>query len=101
MPFYNKEYSYGLTEIAGGMLTKGSWKNLLASARPKRLLCMPVKEYRISSTPNHKHPERINSIIDVKDKPVSYDSVLCRAFTSGKSRKARPVSEYPAMNADR
>lgn len=42
---YDKAHSYRLTEIAGGMLTSGSWKNLLASASPKRLLCMPAQRY--------------------------------------------------------
>lgn len=31
-----------LTEIAGGILTTGSSKNLLARARARRLLCIPA-----------------------------------------------------------
>lgn len=50
-------------EIAGGTLTSGSWKNLLASASAKRLLCIPV----------------------------SKDSVLCNAFTSGALWKSEPL----------
>lgn len=30
------------TDIAGGTPTSGSWKNLFASARANRLLCIPV-----------------------------------------------------------
>lgn len=31
-----------LTEIAGGTPTRGSWKNFVARARARRLLCIPV-----------------------------------------------------------
>jgi hypothetical protein len=37
---------HGLTEIAGGTPTSGSWKNLFASARARRLLCIPAKAKR-------------------------------------------------------
>lgn len=33
-----------LTEIAGGTATSGSWKNLLARASARRLLCIPAND---------------------------------------------------------
>ena len=39
---------YRLTEIAGGTPTSESWKNLFASARARRLLCIPGKGQQLN-----------------------------------------------------
>jgi len=37
----------------------------------------------------------------IKEAPVSKDSVLCNAFTSGAFWKKKPGRKYPMMNANR